>query len=112
MAETSPSKREETPPGASLGPDAHSPGSSAHYNPWDFGSCVSVFEKFAPLQGRVLQDRLRSIYLTGENKLQHFYTKDQEGRSVKLMTRHELNDRDQHDTRQKYKELVRSRGIV
>ena len=73
--------------------------------PW--APCDSVSQRLPGQSGRLLQDRLRQTYLISEHQSQPFF--DEQG--LPLLERHPLNDRDQWDTRRRFKELVAERRI-
>ena len=81
--------------------------------PWD--PALSVHQRFPGLEGQSLLQRIYGTYLKTKSGHVHFFSKDASDSCGlrKLLFRHALNrDRDQQDTRHKYKGIIQKTGIL
>ncbi|CAK0871070.1 unnamed protein product [Prorocentrum cordatum] len=62
------------------------------------------------MTGRVLQDEIRADYIIAENSWVPLFL--DQARTQKAFERHELNDRNCCDTRDKYKKDIKTRGFI
>ena len=70
-------------------------------------------ERYPGLSGRLLQDAIRADYVICENTALAFYKPgSNKKKEDQLIARHVLNPRDQHSTRQRYKNEIKKRGII
>eukprot|EP00969_Alexandrium_andersonii_P310193 13707861-Alexandrium_andersonii.AAC.1 len=97
---------------------------SRDWGPFEEGP-LSFQDRHPSLNGRLLNDKARSTYVLRENATLGFFKpsdSDDTGgtgnnnnscaRGERLLRRHSLNNRDQQDTRNKYKQLLFERGIM
>eukprot|EP00959_Pyramimonas_sp_CCMP1952_P420139 8800215-Pyramimonas_sp.AAC.1 len=74
------------------------------------GGCKSVSDRYPGMTGRVLQDEIRADYIIAENSWVPLFL--DQARTQKAFERHELNDRNCCDTRDKYKKDIKTRGFI
>lgn len=71
-----------------------------------------VTHRYPGLSGRMLQDKVRAEWVIAENvTLKFFVGEPSKDPGAALLSRHALNDRDQHSTRAIYREKIKEVGI-
>jgi len=74
-------------------------------------SCSSIYVRCG-LKGRLLQDWARKTYVIEENALVPWFVKGPDGKRKKTLRRAKLNNRNQHNTRAKYKNIIKKEGVI